>query len=485
MEEAAQAVADAVGAAFSGSASASPAAPIVVAAQTEEVVAFQFDADFQNRIIYLATTDQIFMRRVAHLLRPEYFENPGNALFSRVILDHWKKYSSVLQDVPVIILAVKNAAQSRVIRPEDVAEVKEVIQRVFKEQDLLRSGAATALNASFVADQIASFAQTQAVISAIMKSADLIAKGSAEFDKIRKIVTDAVEVGLDEEEEGGEYFEGIADRSRDRAQAVAGMLPPRGITTGNPYLDDLLYHKGFGRRELSVLMGGAKAGKTMALIEFATAAALANKNVLYVTLEVSRGIIGERMDARYSEVAMKDLVPNFDEVNKKVEALAASGSIGKLWVSEFPSGSLTPAKLRALLERHKAKGWVYDMVVVDYADIMAPDYRTNDPIENSKWVYIGLRAIAQEWNIALLTATQSNREGFKAVVAKAEHVSEDFNKVRIADLFISINSTEEERKDGKARLFFAASRNQASGMSVFIEQDFHRARFLKRVERVE
>jgi replicative DNA helicase len=151
--------------------------------------------------------------------------------------------------------------------------------------------------------------------------------------------------------------------------------------------------------------------------------------------------------------------------------------------------------LRALIQRYKSPrlnkdgtvqpAIIFDMVVVDYADIMQPDFRTNDAIENSKNIWLGLRAIAFEENLAMLTATQTNREGNKSVVAKATDVAEDFNKIRTADIVISINTTDEERAAGESRLFFAASRNQESGFTIFIKQNLAMMRFITSIIRVE
>ncbi|BBI61622.1 hypothetical protein HSBAA_29280 [Vreelandella sulfidaeris] len=112
---------------------------------------------------------------------------------------------------------------------------------------------------------------------------------------------------------------------------------------------------------------------------------------------------------------------------------------------------------------------------------MAPDFRTQDPIENSKSIYVGLRAIAMQYDVALLTATQTNREGARSSVATMTDVAEDFNKIRIADLVISINKTEEEKANQEARLYFAASRNQRSDITIRIKQDLERMQFLTKI----
>jgi replicative DNA helicase len=180
---------------------------------------------------------------------------------------------------------------------------------------------------------------------------------------------------------------------------------------------------------------------------------------------------------------MDELTTNLNDVDEKVSALMARA--GKLNLVEYPTGTMRPSDLRRLIDMHIAAGIKYDLVVVDYADIMAPDVRSQDGIENSKSIYEGLRAIAQEYNCAVLTATQTNREGFKSSVAKAEHVAEDFNKVRIVDLMISINKTEEEAERNEARLFFAASRNQRGAFTLRIQQNLEAMRFVVKVLGIE
>lgn len=471
------AVVEMVGSSFSGG-----AATVTTESETEPIK-FEFDADFQTRIVHLALLDTVFMRKVAHLLKPDYFESAGEAAMIAVALRHWKKYESAIIDQAVLTLSLKDAIESKTIKKEAVADMRPVMQGYLDTRKAMASGEATGLNADFVADQVAAFSRQQAVIAAITRSVDLLPR--KDYEKIEKLIRDAIAIGIEQDGVGGDYFERLMTRTNERADESVGKKPPRGITTGHTKLDALLYHKGWGRKELAVLMGGPKAGKTTALIEFGSGACMAGFNVLYVTLEVSNRIVEERADARFTDTPIADLVGHFATVNEKVQKLQQSGKCGRFYIAEFGSGTMTPAMLKSLLERHKAKGWTYDLVIVDYADIMAPDYRTNDVIENTKQIYLGLRAIAQEWGVALLTATQSNREGYKSIVAKAEHVSDDFNKVRTADLFISINFTEEERREGKARLFFAASRNQRSGMTIHIEQDFNRMRFIKTIERIE
>lgn len=230
----------------------------------------------------------------------------------------------------------------------------------------------------------------------------------------------------------------------------------------------------------SFFANGLVSHNTTALLDFAIQAVNAHHNVLYVTLEVSAKILAERCDANMSQTRVMDLQEKAHDVKAKVKSFMTNAG-ARLVLKEFPTGSATVSDLRRLIERFKSRGLTFDMVVVDYADIMAPERYTDNQQENSKSVYVGLRGLAMAEDFALLTATQTNREGFKATVAKAEHVADDFNKIRIADIIISINRTPEELAAGQARLYFAASRNQPGNFTIRIEQQLDQMRFITKV----
>jgi len=425
---------------------------------TEEVKKYEFDLDFQTKIAACIVRDPEFNLRTEGLINPFYFENAGIAYIAELGLSYFRDYRKVATPV-VFSNLIKDAVKSGKIRSDYVSDVRDAFMSSFKDD---------ISDAPYVADCVAEFARHRAFESAILKSVSLIEK--RDFSAIEKVVNDAMNVGVHDDIEEYEYFDAIEHRTNKREDRLSGKKEEfDSISSGVPDLDKHLYWEGWGRKELTVFMGAPKMGKSQALAFFARNAALLGYSVLFVSLEVSKDIISDRIDASVSEVPMKDLVNRLGVVSKKVEDVAKTA--GKLYVAEFPTGTLTCSALRRLINRHKSKGRKFDMVVVDYADIMAAEHRSRDPREDSKSIYVGLRAIAQMENVVMMTATQTNREGAKADVSRMEHVAEDFNKVRIADLVISINKTEEERMRDQARLYFAASRNQAGDFSLVINQD--------------
>lgn len=460
-----------IGASFSGAGSSASSAPASIPEPASEVEKFEFDGEFQTKIAAHVLSDHEFMRRVGHLIDPAHFENLGEAAIVNMASKYWQRYSAV-PPKSVLTTLLKDEFDSGAIRGDAKRESVEALKRLCKE---------SLAGAVHVADKVSEFARHQAMTAAIMASVDHL--GKKQFAKIEEAVKKAINTGIIDNGSEYDYFERIAERTGARTDKLAGKIPPSGISTGYAQMDDVLYHRGWGRKELAVIMGGAKAGKTTALIGFAKNAAMSGKNVLYVTLEVSAAIISDRLDANISDVMMKEIGKNILDIESKIQD--ARKRAGQLRIHEAAPGTFSPNQLRLLIERYESQGITFDLIVVDYADIMAPDHRYNDPIENSKSVYVGLRAVAVDKNLAILSATQTNREGFKSTVAKAEHIAEDFNKVRIVDLLISINITEEERANGEARLYFAASRNQESGFTIFIKSDISRMRFISSILRIE
>jgi replicative DNA helicase len=478
-ESAEASVAALVGERYSGAASAAPS----VSEPAEEVTKFEFDADFQTQVAIHTVRDLEFVRKVGHLLKPDYFENVGEAAMVNIALRFYGMYGTVPSAVAAKQL-FKDDITAKVIRSDIKPVCLEAFRTVFQPAVDLSNG-------DFYVEAVTQFAKHQAMGAALMRS--VMHRERGDYEAIEKDMKAALSVAANAAGVEYDYWAKIVERTAVRIDKASGKIPPQGITTGHLQMDQLLYHRGFGRRELTAILGGAKAGKTTALINFGKSAALAGHNVLYISCEVAVDIIADRADAAIADTLVKELGTKINEVKAKIEAMAARA--GKFIMHEYPTGTLTPSMLRALIERYKSPGLnpdgtvrppiIFDEVIVDYADIMAPDVYTREPIENSKQIWIALRAIAQEENVAMLTATQSNREGMKATIIKATDVADDINKVRTVDLMISINYTDEERAAGECRLFFAASRNQESGFTLFVKQDLARMIFIRSILRVE
>lgn len=431
-------------------------------------IKYEFDENFQRALVVLALRDINFMRRADSLLYPQHFDSNANAVLCKIAKDYYSKYKAPL-DGSMLKEVLNDYKKTKILKESDLAEVIPILKEVYTNSTPLPPSEP-------IIDKLGEFARSSAVTCAIMKSVDLIEKH--DWEKIEKSLRDSLSVGAEDDSSTYDYFAEIDKRTKIRENELAGLMPPRGVTTGCLQLDDVLYRKGWGRKELSLIMAPAKGGKSMACIYFAKGACIHGHNVLYVTLEVATDIVSARLDACVTDTEMRELTNKSSEVKRRVEGVKSLKNRGLLHIKEYPSGSLKVSNLRRYLESARNKGVQYDLICVDYADLMAPEVKSPNQIENFRQIYVDLRALAFEYNCAILTATQTNREGAKAKVAEMTHVAEDFNKIRTADIVISINTTKEERLKGEARLYFVASRNQESGITLKIKQDIPKMQFI-------
>jgi replicative DNA helicase len=433
---------------------------------------YEFDAGFQTKLAALSSRDTGFLRQTSGLIKPEHFESKGEALLVAVSIDFFDRYKTVPHGRSEWVEVLRDAKVKFKLSEDNFKEMVSAFKATSK---------ATITGRKYAIDKCSEFAKNQAVQTAMLEAADLVEKGMIE--ESQKVLEKAFAVGASEEYELVDYWNDIERRSEYRKAIASGAIKPNGVKTGIPQFDNLLYHKGFGRKELTALLGGAKKGKSMGLGEFAVRCAMQGYNVFYASLEVGLNIITDRLDANLSSTEMDTIQDHINAVDSKVRMASAGPGKerGILKLAEFASGSLSPKMLRRILEREKSDGNEFDLIVIDYADIMAPDIHMNSEIENSKQVWLGLRAIAFDEDAAVLTATQTNRDGFKATVSKSEDVAEDFNKIRIADLVISVNRTEEETDNGEARLYWAAVRNGASNFTMKVTQNLAKGQFLNSI----
>jgi replicative DNA helicase len=443
---------------------------------------YEFDGEMQSEIAALAMWDHDFLRRTDGLIRPEYFGDDIEAGFVRLALDfHARHREAPSKAAWLEIVKDAYAAKPPAWREDQKSEVV---------KKLVETGKMEIRSRAFILDKVAEFAKQRALLNGLIAAADSVGKthDPDRFRRIEDALTKAFKVGLQDGDEDYDYFERIGERTALRREIAAGGAPRTGVTTGIAELDEILMHGGWGRAEMSLYMGPAKVGKSFNLISSAGAAVEAGYNVLFVTLENSAAIQSGRFDAYFSRIGMSDHLSSSAAVEAEIRA--AAGRMGKLKIREFPTGTFRPRDLERLLDEYAAKGLFFDLIAVDYLDIMAPDQPFDNTIETSKHIYVRTRGIAGTYQgprgkAALLSATQTNREGAKAATAQMTHVAEDFNRIRIADLVISINRTDEEKASGRGRLYLAAARNQRDGVTLFIKTDLDKARAVAAVESVE
>jgi replicative DNA helicase len=208
-------------------------------------------------------------------------------------------------------------------------------------------------------------------------------------------------------------------------------------------------------------MAPPNVGKSTMLINLGTGILKMRHKVAHFTCEMSQGIARGMYDHCLMQKSDEEL--NVDDAGKNKIAKFMKNMRKALkadvYIKEFPSGRLTMEMLRAhLLLLQSRDDFHPDVVIVDYMDIMAMPPHIKDPIEQLTWIGVELRGLAWDFNVALWTATQTNRGGVDKEIVSEGDVAGDFKKMATSDVVVSINQTKKEAVLNEARLFYVKNR---------------------------
>jgi hypothetical protein len=179
------------------------------------------------------------------------------------------------------------------------------------------------------------------------------------------------------------------------------------------------------------------------------------KNVLYITMEMAEERIAERIDANLMNLPIESLGSLSKHVFDDKIGKIAKASVGKLIVKEYPTGSAHTGHFRALLnELRLKKNFSPDMIYIDYLNICASSRMRGMGGSINSYTYIKaiaeeLRGLAVEFNVPIVSATQTTRSGFSNTDVGLEDTSESFGLPATADLMFALISTEELEELGQ------------------------------------
>lgn len=129
----------------------------------------------------------------------------------------------------------------------------------------------------------------------------------------------------------------------------------------------------------------------------------------------------------------------------------------------LPTNSATLADIIAHLDNLEFyEGFIPDAVGIDYADLLKAPKGGSLELRhqlNSNW--LGLRGLAQERNIYIYTASQTNRAGMSRDI-EAGDAAEDIRRTQHVSTLLGLNQTHSERERGIIRAVPLLQRDEAT-----------------------
>lgn len=249
------------------------------------------------------------------------------------------------------------------------------------------------------------------------------------------------------------------------------------LTTGIAQLDNDLNEGGPSRKEMVVWMAPTGVGKSIMLANNAVANVLKGKNVLYVTLELSDLKSALRIMGAMTDLPINQRMNNKDQLMSYIRRIKSS-DIGDLVIYEYPPDEITVDQLYGLISHlKKTRGWVPDVLIVDYLELMCSRRASDnaDDYSKQKSVSTQLRGVAINENVLVFTATQTNRSGNDDTkLIDVTKMAESYGKSMPMDYLVSINQSKEEYEatPAQARLYVAKNRNGPKFNSITVHINY-------------
>jgi len=260
------------------------------------------------------------------------------------------------------------------------------------------------------------------------------------------------------------------------------------FTTGFSQLDRYIHEGGPARKEMLVWMAPTGVGKSIMLVNNAMANVLDGQNVLYITLELSDVLSAVRaLGALTGKPISKKRFDIKDEMLAIVGKIKKSG-VGDLAFHEFPPDEISVDEIYALMDHlRRTRGWVPDVVCIDYLELMRSRNATdnNEEYMKQKGISTQVRGLAKNENVLVYTATQTNRSGNTTdeSVLDVTKIAESYGKSMPMDYLISINQSQDEYRSqfnssgvsvhpATARMYIAKNRNGPKFQTIEIKINY-------------
>ena len=382
----------------------------------------------EQKILSNLIFDENYCRKVIPFIKKEYFADRKEVILADEIVSFFTKYN---KPVTKEILSIE-VSNRKDLNDKELVELTDYIGSLNHEP----------VNEDWMLENTEKFCKDRAVYNAILNSISII-DGRDKIhtkDAIPSILSDALAVSFDNHI-GHDYLDDHLSMF-DFYHRVEEKIP----------FDLDMFNKitkgGLSKKTLNIALAGSGVGKSLFMCHMSAGCLTQGKNVLYITMEMAEERIAERIDANLLNLTMDELKVIDKDIFETRIAKITSKTKGKLIVKEYPTASAHSGHFRALLEELKLKrDFTPDIVFIDYLNICASQRMKQGGSINS-YTYIKaiaeeLRGLAVEYNVPIVSATQTTRSGYTNSDPGLEDTSESFGLPATADFMFALVSNEE------------------------------------------
>jgi replicative DNA helicase len=382
----------------------------------------------EEKILSSLIHDENYCRKVVPFIKKEYFGERKEAILADEIVSFFTKYNKPATK-QIIQIELGNRKD---LTDKELGEISEYVGGIDYEKS----------NEEWLLENTEKFCKDRAVYNAIVKSISIIdgREKTLTKDALPSILSDALSVSFDSHI-GHDYLEDHESRfdfyHRVEEKISFDLEMFNKITKG-----------GLSKKTLNIALAGTGVGKSLFMCHVGASVLNQGRNVLYITMEMAEERIAERIDANLLNLTMDELkVVDRDIYENRISKIA-NKTKGKLIIKEYPTAGAHAGHFRALLEELKMKReFTPDIIFIDYLNICASQRMKQGGSVNSytyvKAIAEELRGLAVEYNVPIVSATQTTRGGYTSSDPGLEDTSESFGLPATADFMFALVSNEE------------------------------------------
>jgi len=246
------------------------------------------------------------------------------------------------------------------------------------------------------------------------------------------------------------------------------------IPSGIKGLDEML-NGGFHSKSLSLILAPTNQGKSAIMCAVGANQVLMGKNVLYITLEMSEEMISQRVMANIFNIdqdglALTDKSTLFKKFDKYKDLIA-----GRFRCKNYSSSMASANVFRKLLKEYKTKqGWEPDIIYIDYLGLGKPNRlrKVSSKHEDLQTVSEEYRDIGNDLDIPIVSAMQTNRDGFNSTNIDLDKMSASFGVAMTADFVLAAIMSEELKAANQYLWLCVKNRFGQNGQEFNVGMDF-------------
>ena len=395
---------------------------------------------FQQSLIKAIIEDKKYGETIIDVLESKFFENNSFRFIMENVKELYKTYNKIpdYNTVAQKIMSEGGNKDSAKVHVDTLDAIKNNEQQIEYVKD-------TALN----------FCKQQNLKKELKGVQSIIDNGDFEsYNKIEQIIQKALQVGISNDEATDVFHDIEGALEKDNRQPIA---------TGIVRVDNLL-NGGLGRGELGIVLAPTGTGKTTLLTKFANTAYNLGHNVVQIFFEDNPGNIKRKHYTIWTEISPNEQPDYKEEVQQKVKEIQAN-SKGFLKLLKLSSDNVTISEIKNKIRKMNSEGEKVDVLIIDYVDCISPE-RSNfgEEWKGEGSIMRSLESMTSEFEIAVWTATQGNRESISSEVVNSDQMGGSIKKAQIAHVILSIGKTLEQKENNLATLTLLKSRIGRDGV---------------------